>query len=106
MPLGHGSEQQRLRPLLRREKLLARGVGGVTAAVLAVVLILSLTHADRRSGHGCIAVSLAYSMGGTQSYECGARARSMCARVGAPGLSGAAGRDVARACRKAGLLVD
>ncbi len=79
MPLGHGSEQQRLRPLQRREKLLARGVGGVTAIALAVVLILSLTHGDRRSGHGCIAVSLAYSMGGTQTYACGARARTMCA---------------------------
>jgi hypothetical protein len=103
MPLRHRSEQ--LRPLQRREKLLARGVGGVAALVLAVVLVLSLTHADRRSGHGCIAVSLAYSMGGTQTDECGARARSMCARVGVPGLTGAAGRDVARACRKAGLPV-
>ncbi len=96
---------QHSRPLQRREKLLVRGVGGVTAVVLVVVLILSLTHGDRRSSHGCIAVSLAYSMGGTQDYECGARARSMCARVGTPGLSGAAGRDVARACRSAGLRV-
>jgi hypothetical protein len=98
-------EQQRLRPLQRREKLLARGVGGITVVALVVVLILSLTHGDRRSGHGCIAVSLAYSMGGTQTYSCGAKARSMCSRVGSPGLSGAAGRDVARACRKAGLAV-
>jgi hypothetical protein len=106
MPLGHQSEEQRLRPLQRREKLLARGIGGVTAIALVVVLILSLTHGDRRSAHGCIAVSLAYSMGGTQTYTCGAKARSMCSRVGGPGLSGAAGRDVARACRKAGLAVD
>src|ERR1700760_3325910 len=98
-------EPQRLRPLQRREKLLARGVGGVTAIALLVVLILSLTHGDRRSGHGCIAVSLAYSMGGTQTYTCGAKARSMCSRVGSPGLAGTAGRDVARACRKAGLAV-
>ena len=105
MPLGHGSEQQRLRPLQRREKVLARGVGGITAIALVVVLILSLTHADRRSSHGCIAVSLAYSMGGTQTYACGARARAMCSKVGRPGLRGAAGRDVARACRRAGLAV-
>jgi hypothetical protein len=103
MGLQHQSEQ--LRPLQRREKLLARGVGGAAAIALAVILILSLTHADKRSGHGCIAVSLAYSMGGTQTDECGARARSMCSRVGAPGLKGAAGSDVARACRKAGLPV-
>jgi len=98
-------QAQRLRPLRRGEKVLARGVGGITALALAVVLIIALTHGDRRSGHGCIAVSLAYSMGGTQTYECGARARALCARVGEPGLSGAAGRDVARACRRAGLPV-
>jgi len=105
MPLGHGSEQQRLRPLARREKLLARGLGGITALALVIVLILSLTHGDRRSGHGCISVSLAYSMGGTQTYACGTRARAMCSQVGGPGLSGAAGRDVARECRRAGLPV-
>jgi len=105
MPLGHASEAQRPRPLRRREKLLARGVGAATALALAIVLIVALAHGDRRSGHGCIAVSLAYSMGGTQTYACGARARALCARVGRPGLSGAAGRDVARACRRAGLAV-
>jgi hypothetical protein len=105
MPGSGPSSQQRLRPLQRREKLLARGVGGITALALVVVLILSLTHGDKRSGHGCIAVSLAYSMGGTQTYTCGAKARAMCSRVGSPGLSGAAGRDTARACRRAGLTV-
>ncbi len=80
-------------------------MGGVLAVVIAVVLIVSLTHGDRKSGHGCIAVSLAYSMGGTQTYHCGAAARSMCSGVGQPGLTGAAGRDVASACRKAGLPV-
>jgi hypothetical protein len=105
MPLGHGSEAQRLRPLARREKLLASGVGGVLAIVLVAVLVISLTHADKRSGHGCIAVSLAYSMGGTQTYKCGAAARAMCSGVNKPGLKGTAGRDVAQACRKAGLPV-
>jgi hypothetical protein len=105
MPLGHGSAQQRLRPLQRREKVLARGLGGITAVALAVVLILSLTHADRHSGRGCIAVSLAYAMGGTQTYACGSRARTLCSEVGHPGLRGAAGADVARACRRAGLPV-
>jgi hypothetical protein len=105
MPLGCGSAQQRLRPLQRREKVLARGLGGFSAVALAIVLILSLTHADRHSGHGCIAVSLAYSMGGTQTYACGVRARAMCSGVGHPGLRGAAGTEVARACRRAGLPI-
>ncbi len=103
LPPGHAQEVARLRPLARREKLLAGGVGGLMALAIAVVLVISLTHADRTSGHGCIAVSLAYSMGGTQDYHCGAAARAMCSDVGRPGLSGAAGRDVAIACRKAGL---
>ena len=105
MPPGHGAPVARNRTLARRERWLAGGVGGVLAVALAVVLVVSLTHADHKSGHGCIAVSLAYSMGGTQDYHCGAAARRMCDQVGDPGLSGAAGRDVARACRKAGLAV-
>ena len=105
MPLGHHRAEAQMRPLARREKFLAGGVGGVLAIVLAVVLIVSLTHKDRTSAHGCIAVSLAYSMGGTQIYHCGAAARRMCADVGQPGLSGAAGRDTAIQCRKAGLAV-
>jgi hypothetical protein len=106
MPLGHGSEQQRLRPLARREKLMAASIGGVLAIVLVAVVVISLTHADKRSGHGCIAVSLAYSMGGTQTYRCGVAARAMCSAVNKPGLEGTAGRDVAQACRKAGVPVD
>jgi hypothetical protein len=105
MPLGHGSREQQLRPLQRREKLLARGVGGVLAVALVIVLAVSLTHSGHKSGHGCIAVSLAYSMGGTQQYTCGAAARRMCAEVNKPGLTGKAGQDVARACRQAGLKV-
>ena len=105
MPLGHHREDARLRPLARREKLMARGIGGVLALALVVVLIVSLTHKDRTSGHGCIETSLAYSMGGTQDYTCGVAARRMCAAVGKPGLSGAAGRDTAIQCRKAGIAV-
>ena len=104
MPLGHGREVQQLRPLARREKLLARGVGGVIAVVIAVLLVISLTHPDRRSGHGCIALSLAYSMGGTQTYRCGASARAMCSDANR--LTGQAMAELARACRRAGLPVD
>ena len=92
-----------MRPLARREKLLALGVGGVTALVIAVLVVVSLTHADRRSGHGCIAVSLAYSMGGTQTYRCGAGARAMCSRANS--LTGLPAAELTRACRQAGLTV-
>ena len=106
LPPGHAQEVAGLRPLQRRERWLAWGVGGVLATVIAVVLIVSLTHSDRRSGHGCIAISLAYSMGGTQDYKCGAQARAVCSGVGKPGLTGQAAQQVARACRKAGVPVD
>ena len=105
MPLGHGSEAQRLRPLARRERLLAVGVGGALAVALAIVLILSLTHSDRRSGHGCIEISLAYSMGGTQDYRCGAAARATCSGVSRPGLTAQGRQEVSSACRRAGLPV-
>jgi hypothetical protein len=101
-----GSEARRLRTPRRREKLLARGLGGVTAIVIVVLVVISLTHSDRHSGHGCIALSLAYATGGTQIYECGAAARSMCATGDHHGLRGVAAQDLRRACRQAGLPVD
>ncbi len=84
-------------------------VGGVAAllAALAVVLVISLSTPDRRSGHGCISVGLAYSTGGAQIYRCGASARAMCAAVtgGAGGATGASARSLTTECRKAGLPV-
>lgn len=101
-----GSEARRPRSPSRREKLLARGLGGITAVVIAVLVIISLTHSGRHSGHGCIALSLAYATGGTQTYECGAAARTMCATGVRQGLRGVAAQDLRRACRQAGLAVD
>jgi hypothetical protein len=99
-----GSEvQRRQRPRGRREKLLVRGVGGVAAVLIVVLVAVSLTHSDRRSGHGCIALSLAYATGGTQTYQCGAAARAMCGEASRLGLSGVSASDVRRACREAGL---
>ncbi len=100
-----GSEARRRHSPRRRDKLLARGLGGVTAIVIVVLTVISLTHADRRSGHGCIALSLAYATGGTQTYECGATARRMCATGNRQGLRGVAAHDLTRACRQAGLPV-
>ena len=62
------------------------GVAGLLAA-LAVALVISFASSGHKSGHGCISVSLAYSVGGTQIYRCGASARAMCADVNQPGGS-------------------
>ncbi|MGB9185835.1 MAG: hypothetical protein WCB67_17415 [Solirubrobacteraceae bacterium] len=105
LPPGH-AEAMRHPPTVRpREKLMIGGVLAVVAA-LAVVLIISLTSAERQSGHGCISVGLAYSTGGDKLYRCGATARSMCAGANTPnGIRGASARALATECRKAGLAV-
>ncbi len=83
-------------------------IGGVLAIVagLAIALVISFATSGHKSGHGCISVGLAYSVGGTQIYRCGATARHMCASVNQPGGSvGATARALATECRKAGLPV-
>lgn len=81
------------------------GVLGLVA-LLAAALVISFATAGHKSGHGCISVGLAYSVGGAQIYRCGASARSMCASVNRPGGStGATARALTTQCRKAGLAV-
>lgn len=95
-----------IRPALApREKVMISGVLGLVA-LLAAALVISFATAGHKSGHGCISVGLAYSVGGAQIYRCGASARSMCASVNRPGGStGATARALATQCRKAGLAV-
>lgn len=81
-------------------------IAAVLAAVaaFAVLVAVALSVGGRVSGHGCVAVSIPYSTGGSQLYRCGAAARKLCAAVGKPGgFTGAAGAAVGAQCRKAGL---
>jgi hypothetical protein len=88
-----------------REKWMIGGVLGILV-ILGVTLAVSLGTATKRSGHGCISVSLAYSTGGTQTYRCGAAARALCDGVNRPGgLTGQPAQSVAVACRRAGLPI-
>jgi hypothetical protein len=83
-------------------------VGGVLAsvAILAVAVVLAVSSGSHITSKGCVDVTIPYSLGGQEIYECGARARSLCASVGsAGGFSGTAGGAVAAECRKAGLPV-
>jgi hypothetical protein len=83
-------------------------LGGVltTVAVLAVVVVIALVSSSHATGKGCVHVNLPYSTGGQEFFECGTRAKAMCAEVGAPGgYSGAAAQAVATQCRRAGLPV-
>jgi hypothetical protein len=105
LPPGHAQATHQMRALAPREKWMVGGVLGVLAA-LAVVLVISLATAGHKSGHGCISVGLAYSVGGAQVYRCGDSARVMCASVNRPGGSvGATARALTTECRKAGLPV-
>jgi hypothetical protein len=104
LPPGHGQRARQQYVFRSREKVM---IGGVLGAVLiiAVVLVISVATADKKSANGCINVSLPYSTGGAQIYRCGAGARGLCSGVNKPGLTGPAGQIVARACRKAGVAV-
>lgn len=105
LPPGHGQAIGQTRRLRRREKGM---IGGVIAALVAlgVVIVVSVGTAERKSGHGCISVGLAYSTGGARIYRCGASAREMCAGVGKPGGPvGATARALTTECRKSGLPV-
>ena len=104
LPPGHAQQIHQRRALTRRERSM---IGGVLGAVLAlvVVLVISLATADQKSGRGCVSVSLGYSMGGNTFNRCGKAARDLCSGANKQGLTGAAGRAVARECRKAGLAV-
>ncbi len=104
LPPGHAQQIRTPYRLRKREKVM---IGGVLATVLviAIVLVASVATADKKSGHGCISVSLGYSMGGSTFNRCGQAARDFCNGANKQGLTGAAGTVVARECRKAGLAV-
>jgi len=81
-------------------------VAAVLAAVaaLAAIVAVSIGSGGHVSANGCVDVTIPYSLGGQEIYECGARARALCDSVGSPGgYTGAAGRAVATQCRRAGL---
>jgi hypothetical protein len=107
LPLGHCREAGPTR-VTRRERWLIAGVLTVSA-VLAVVVAISFTSHQRTSRSGCIDVSAATVIGGSELYRCGAAARGLCTAATADGQPNAGGQNVsfrralAHACRKAGL---
>jgi hypothetical protein len=103
LPPGH-AEQVRapLRSGVRERWML--WIGGVLTIALAAVAVVAITTSGRSSGHGCVAVTIPYALGGQQINKCGQAARSFCTSAGEPGgFTGAAGQTIAAQCRKAGL---
>jgi hypothetical protein len=106
LPEGHAAATVFVpRRLGRRERWM---IASVLAVVLAgvIVLAISLGSSARKSGNGCVDVTIAGPIGGEELRRCGAQARSLCTSVGHPGgITGAPGKDVARECAKVGLPV-
>ncbi|HEY1508711.1 MAG TPA: hypothetical protein VGF93_06920 [Solirubrobacteraceae bacterium] len=106
MPTGHGREVFGARRFSHREKWIIRvGVGMIV--VLAVVVAISFTSTQRKSQNGCIDVSAATVIGGSELYRCGEAARDLCSTPSGPGAADNISfrTALADACRKAGLPV-
>jgi hypothetical protein len=72
----------------------------VTVA-LVVVVGVAIATSGHSTGGDCIDVTIPYSFGGQELYQCGATARQTCRSVDRPGgFFGSAGQAVAVECRK------
>jgi hypothetical protein len=106
MPTGHGREVFGAPRFSYREKWIV-GVGVAMIAVLVVVVVISFTSVQRKSQNGCIDVSAATVIGGSELYRCGEAARDLCSTPNGPGAADNISfrRALADACSKAGLPV-
>ncbi len=105
LPPGHGVEAPRRPGLSRRERWLIGSVLGLLA-VICVAVVIAFTSVQKQSRNGCIDVSAATVIGGSELYRCGQAARDLCTEPGgkrSPNVAFA--RALAEACRKAGLPV-
>jgi hypothetical protein len=80
---------------------------GFVVAVLAfgaVALVISFATPGKVSHDGCISVSAAGPIGGSELDRCGPEARALCAASEAGARTGQAlAQQLVRECRKAGL---
>jgi hypothetical protein len=105
LPTGHWEHATGPRRINRRERWLIAGVLGVTAVIVIAVLVAFTSH-QRKSHNGCIDVSAATVIGGSELYRCGTAARQLCTAPGGHGFQNIAFRQqLADACRKAGLPI-
>src|SRR6476620_3172192 len=104
LPSGHWQEASPgPRRITRRERWILGGV----LAVRVVIVAVSFTSKQRTSANGCIDVSAATVIGGSELYRCGTAARDLCSAPNGPGATDNISfrRALADACRKAGLPV-
>jgi ABC-type Co2+ transport system permease subunit len=105
LPPGHADRLKLQRRLSSREKWILGSVLATVAAVI-VAVVISIGTAGHQTGNGCVDVKFPITIGGEELYQCGAKARALCAAVGTPGgFTSVSGQAVAEQCRKAGLPV-
>ena len=107
IPSGHWQETPSApRKITRRERWILGSVLAA-AAVIVVLVAISFTSKQRTSANGCIDVSAATVIGGSELYRCGTAARDLCSAPNGPSASDNISfrRALAEACRKAGLPV-
>jgi uncharacterized membrane protein len=105
LPAGHYQQISQPRTLGSREKWILGSLLGLVA-VIAIAVVVAFTSVQKQSRNGCIDVSAATVIGGSELYRCGADARALCSTPGDSGTSNVAfRRALADACRKAGLPV-
>lgn len=105
IPSGHWHEISQPHRVSRRERWL---IGGVLAliAVFGVAIVIAFTSHQKASRDGCIDVSAATVIGGSELYRCGSAARGLCTSATGSGAANISfRRALADACRKAGLPV-
>ncbi len=103
IPSGHWQRVSEPRRITRRERWLIGGVVGLLAVVVVAVAIAFTSH-QRTSHHGCIDVSAATVIGGSDLYRCGEAARGLCTSDTGTGAANTSfQRARAAACRNAGL---
>jgi hypothetical protein len=106
LPTGHWEHSTGPRQINRRERWLIAGVlAGV--ALVAIAVVIAFTTHQHKSRNGCIDVSAATAIGGSELYRCGTAARQLCTSPAAGNGSEniAFRQQLAEACRKAGLPI-
>jgi len=105
LPSGHAQEAVRGPTISRREKWLIGSVLALLAAI-CVAVVIAFTGVQKQSRNGCIDVSAATVIGGSELYRCGRTAHDLCTEPGGAHSSNVAfAQALADACRKAGLPV-
>jgi hypothetical protein len=107
IPEGHYHDLKHGRKFNSRERWLVPGAVVVVGAIaIAAAIAISVDGKQRTSHAGCIDVSAATAIGGSDLYRCGAAARELCTSPSGKGFENLAFRQqLADACRKAGLPV-